>query len=453
MGVLMYLCRAKRLDRQMSIDIQPIKHRFGIIGTSPLLDHAIRIAVQVAPTDMSVLVIGESGVGKENFPKIIHQNSARKHGPYIAVNCGAIPEGTIDSELFGHLKGSFTGAITDRKGYFQEASGGTIFLDEVGELPLATQARLLRVLETGEFIPVGASQAQKTDVRIIAATNVNLHEAVERGRFREDLLFRLNTVPIEVPPLRSRVQDIPLLFRFFASMSAERYNMPALRLTPEATELLQSYRWPGNIRELRNFTDRVSVLEEERLVTAEIVRKYLPRTPEGDYHPALRQATYAGSEGNTFANEREILYQVLFDMKKDMAEMKSLVASIMRGEVKIPTSPTAHADYGSADLHHALPPQLHPAEEGYVPASVHHVELTPRETMISVPGHHASSHKVHDEEPDYEEQPLSLEDVERNMIIAALARHEGRRRPAAEDLKISERTLYRKIKEYGIDSE
>ena len=453
MGVLMYLCRAKRLDRQMSIDIQPIKHRFGIIGTSPLLDHAIRIAVQVAPTDMSVLVIGESGVGKENFPKIIHQNSARKHGPYIAVNCGAIPEGTIDSELFGHLKGSFTGAITDRKGYFQEASGGTIFLDEVGELPLATQARLLRVLETGEFIPVGASQAQKTDVRIIAATNVNLHEAVERGRFREDLLFRLNTVPIEVPPLRSRVQDIPLLFRFFASMSAERYNMPALRLTPEATELLQSYRWPGNIRELRNFTDRVSVLEEERQVTAEIVRKYLPRTPEGDYHPALRQATYAGSEGNTFANEREILYQVLFDMKKDMADMKSLVASIMRGEVKIPTSPTAHADYGSADLHHALPAQLHPAEEGYVPASVHHVELTPRETVISVPGHHATSHKVHDEEPDYEEQPLSLEDVERNMIIAALARHEGRRRPAAEDLKISERTLYRKIKEYGIDSE
>ena len=449
----MYLCRAKRLDRQMSIDIQPIKHRFGIIGTSPLLDHAIRIAVQVAPTDMSVLVIGESGVGKENFPKIIHQNSARKHGPYIAVNCGAIPEGTIDSELFGHLKGSFTGAITDRKGYFQEASGGTIFLDEVGELPLATQARLLRVLETGEFIPVGASQAQKTDVRIIAATNVNLHEAVERGRFREDLLFRLNTVPIEVPPLRSRVQDIPLLFRFFASMSAERYNMPALRLTPEATELLQSYRWPGNIRELRNFTDRVSVLEEERQVTAEIVRKYLPRTPEGDYHPALRQATYAGSEGNTFANEREILYQVLFDMKKDMADMKSLVASIMRGEVKIPTSPTAHADYGSADLHHALPAQLHPAEEGYVPASVHHVELTPRETVISVPGHHATSHKVHDEEPDYEEQPLSLEDVERNMIIAALARHEGRRRPAAEDLKISERTLYRKIKEYGIDSE
>ena len=453
MGVLVYLCKAKRLDRQMSIDIQPIKHRFGIIGTSPLLDHAIRVAVQVAPTDMSVLVIGESGVGKENFPKIIHQNSIRKHGPYIAVNCGAIPEGTIDTELFGHLKGSFTGAITDRKGYFQEASGGTIFLDEVGELPLATQARLLRVLETGEFIPVGASQAQKTDVRIIAATNVNLQDAVERGRFREDLLFRLNTVPIEVPPLRSRVQDIPLLFRFFASMSAERYNMPPLRLTPEATELLQSYRWPGNIRELRNFTDRVSVLEEKREVTAEIARKYLPRTPEGDYHPALRQSAYTGSEGSSFANEREILYQVLFDMKKDMAEMKSLVAGIMRGEVKIPSSPTAHADYSASDLATALPAQLHPAQEGYVHAPIHSVEITPREAVVSVPSTSTPSPKVHDEEPDYIEQPLSLEEAERNMIIAALARHEGRRRPAAEDLKISERTLYRKIKEYGIDAE
>ena len=309
------------------------------------------------------------------------------------------------------------------------------------------------MLETGEFIPVGASQAQKTDVRIIAATNVNLQDAVERGRFREDLLFRLNTVPIEVPPLRSRVQDIPLLFRFFASMSAERYNMPPLRLTPEATELLQSYRWPGNIRELRNFTDRVSVLEEKREVTAEIARKYLPRTPEGDYHPALRQRAYTGSEGSSFANEREILYQVLFDMKKDMAEMKSLVAGIMRGEVKIPSSPTAHADYSASDLATALPAQLHPAQEGYVHTPIHSVEITPREAVVSVPSTSTPSPKVHDEEPDYIEQPLSLEEAERNMIIAALARHEGRRRPAAEDLKISERTLYRKIKEYGIDAE
>ena len=450
MGVLVYLCKAKRLDRQMSIDIQPIKHRFGIIGTSPLLDHAIRVAVQVAPTDMSVLVIGESGVGKENFPKIIHQNSIRKHGPYIAVNCGAIPEGTIDSELFGHLKGSFTGAITDRKGYFQEASGGTIFLDEVGELPLATQARLLRVLETGEFIPVGASQAQKTDVRIIAATNVNLQDAVERGRFREDLLFRLNTVPIEVPPLRSRVQDIPLLFRFFASMSAERYNMPPLRLTPEATELLQSYRWPGNIRELRNFTDRVSVLEEKREVTAEIARKYLPRTPEGDYHPALRQSAYTGSEGSSFANEREILYQVLFDMKKDMAEMKNLIAGIMRGEVPV-AQPKAHGDYTPTEVHtsNAHPTTLAGRDDyrnvlsspsGYAPVEdVVEIPATPHTT-----GHHA-------EVSDFEEQPLSLEEAERSLIQAALIRHDGRRRRAAQDLKISERTLYRKIKEYGLE--
>ena len=437
----------------MNVDIQQIKHRFGIIGTSPLLDHAIRTAVQVAPTDMSVLVIGESGVGKESFPKIIHQSSIRKHGPYIAVNCGAIPEGTIDSELFGHLKGSFTGAITDRKGYFQEASGGTIFLDEVGELPLSTQARLLRVLETGEFIPVGASQAQKTDVRIVAATNVNLQEAVERGRFREDLLFRLNTVPIEVPPLRSRVQDISLLFRLFASMSAERYHMPPLRLTPEATKLLEGYRWPGNIRELRNFTDRISVLEEDRTVTAETVARYLPKELGVDYHPALRQQAVLGEEATSFANEREILYQVLFDMKKDMAEMKSLVAGIMRGEVKIPSSPTAHADYSASDLATALPAQLHPAQEGYVHTPIHSVEIAPREAVVSVPSTSTSTPKVHDEEPDYIEQPLSLEEAERNMIIAALARHEGRRRPAAEDLKISERTLYRKIKEYGIDAE
>ena len=413
----------------MSIDIQQIKHRFGIIGNSPLLDHAIRTAVQVAPTDMSVLVIGESGVGKESFPKIIHQNSVRKHGPYIAVNCGAIPEGTIDSELFGHLKGSFTGAITDRRGYFQEASGGTIFLDEVGELPLATQARLLRVLETGEFIPVGASQTQKTDVRIVAATNVNLHEAVERGRFREDLLFRL-----------------------FASMSAERYNMPSLRLTPEATELLEAYRWPGNIRELRNFTDRISVLEEERLVTAEMVRKYLPKTPSADYHPALRASAATAGEGSSFANEREILYQILFDMKKDMAEMKSLVAGIMRGEVKIPST-SAHGEYTPGELHPSLTAAVLPREESFPSISTIAEDYTHTEEITDTPERHVGPHHPRAEELEYEEQPLSLEDIERNVIIAALARHDGRRRPAAEDLKISERTLYRKIKEYGLDAE
>ena len=399
----------------MNVDIQQIKHRFGIIGTSPLLDHAIRTAVQVAPTDMSVLVIGESGVGKESFPKIIHQSSIRKHGPYIAVNCGAIPEGTIDSELFGHLKGSFTGAITDRKGYFQEASGGTIFLDEVGELPLSTQARLLRVLETGEFIPVGASQAQKTDVRIVAATNVNLQEAVERGRFREDLLFRLNTVPIEVPPLRSRVQDISLLFRLFASMSAERYHMPPLRLTPEATKLLEGYRWPGNIRELRNFTDRISVLEEDRTVTAETVARYLPKELGVDYHPALRQQAVLGEEATSFANEREILYQVLFDMKKDVTELKKLVHDIMSGSM-----PTA-----------AVPVEPQPVP--YVAPKPH-------------PVHEAETV----EEAEAVEEPMALGDLERQMIRRALERHGGRRKAAAADLGISERTLYRKIKEYGL---
>lgn len=272
----------------MSVDIQAVKQRFSIIGNSPLLTHAIKVALQVAPTDMSVLIVGESGVGKESFPKIIHQNSIRKHGPYIAVNCGAIPEGTIDSELFGHVKGSFTGALNDRKGYFQEANGGTIFLDEVGELPLATQARLLRVLETGEFIPVGASTPVKTDVRIVAATNVNMQEAVDRGRFREDLLFRLNTVPIELPPLRRRSEDIGLLFRYFASQAAEKYHMPTLRLEPEAVRLLEHYYWPGNIRELRNLADRISVLEEQRMVTADTLREYLPQALNADYRPALR---------------------------------------------------------------------------------------------------------------------------------------------------------------------
>ena len=427
----------------MNIDIQQIKHRFGIIGNSPLLDHAIRTAVQVAPTDMSVLVIGESGVGKENFPKIIHQNSIRKHGPYIAVNCGAIPEGTIDSELFGHLKGSFTGAITDRKGYFQEANEGTIFLDEVGELPLSTQARLLRVLETGEFIPVGASQAQKTDVRIVAATNVNLHEAVERGRFREDLLFRLNTVPIEIPPLRNRKQDIPLLFRLFASLSAERYHMPPLRLTPEASELLESYRWPGNIRELRNFTDRLSILEEERTVTPETIERYLPKAPAADYHPALRQQAVLGEEASSFANEREILYQVLFDMKKDMAEMKSLISGIMRGEIQVnaPTN-TNHSDF--AHNERSLQPTEHFPHTSYSSFG-ETPRYAPVEEVIDI------DHIPSGGSSDFAERPRSLDEAEREVILAALLRNGGQRRRTAQELHISERTLYRKIKEYNLD--
>lgn len=436
----------------MSIDIQQIKHRFGIIGSSPLLEHALRTAVQVASTDMSVLVIGESGVGKENFPKIIHQSSTRKHGPYVPVNCGAIPEGTIDSELFGHLKGSFTGAITDRKGYFQEANGGTIFLDEVGELPLATQARLLRVLETGEFIPVGASQAQKTDVRIVAATNVNLQEAVAKGRFREDLLFRLNTVPIEIPPLRARPEDIPLLFRFFASKSADQYHMPALRLDAEATSLLQGYRWPGNIRELRNLTDRMSVLEEERHLTADIVRRYLPKALSEDYHPALRQEVER-SEQQSFANERELLYQVLFDMRQDMAELRKLVTGIMQGDIPVGhTHHTASAadfaelrggSYGGTALRGATGEGgvsliSHPAK-GYSGRD---------EELVVLPHDYPEAHVQ-----EVIEEPLSLEENERRMIAEALIRHKGRRRLAAQELKISERTLYRKIKQYELDEQ
>lgn len=420
----------------MSVNTKPIKQRFGIIGNSPLLERAIEVAVQVAPTDMSVLIIGESGVGKESFPKIIHQYSLRKHGPYIAVNCGAIPEGTIDSELFGHLKGSFTGALGDRKGYFQEASGGTIFLDEVGELPLATQARLLRVLETGEFIPVGASQALKTDVRIVAATNVNLHEAVRRGRFREDLLFRLNTVPIELPPLRKRREDIGLLFRFFASQAADRYNMPPIRLEPEAVALLEQYHWPGNIRELRNLTDRISVLEEERIITASTLQRYLPEAIGMDYRPALRPQMEATSTG-TGSGDQSMFLQVLLDMRKEISELRGLVSGLMQGRV------SSYAESSEAIL----------APQAYMPA----VEERHYPPMPGYTGRGAEVGTRHAEDAEVQEvrdadaHLVSYEEAERSMIAAALARHGGRRRAAAEELKISERTLYRKIKEYGID--
>lgn len=426
----------------MSVDIQAVKQRFGIIGNSPLLIHAIQVALQVAPTDMSVLIIGESGVGKESFPKIIHQNSIRKHGSYIAVNCGAIPEGTIDSELFGHVKGSFTGAMNDRKGYFQEANGGTIFLDEVGELPLATQARLLRVLETGEFIPVGASTPIKTDVRIVAATNVNMQEAVDRGRFREDLLFRLNTVPIELPPLRKRPEDISLLFRFFASQAAEMYHMPTLRLEPEAVELLERYYWPGNIRELRNLADRISVLEERRMVTADTLREYLPQALSADYRPALRtqtsEQTDAYASGNAQGGQ-EFFVKMLMEMRNEITELRGLVGSMMKG-------------------HHMQGGQMSPSSfvvaddtESLRPAS--HNALNAHSTPLAFPqntDHHYHAEEVEVMEVESAPTARSLEEVERQMIIQALLRHGGKRKPAAEDLKISERTLYRKIKEYDL---
>lgn len=393
----------------IKVDVQQIKQRFGIIGNSPGLNRAIDVALQVAPTDLSVLITGESGVGKETFPQIIHQNSPRKHGQYIAVNCGAIPEGTIDSELFGHEKGSFTGALADRKGYFEVADGGTIFLDEVGELPIPTQARLLRVLETGEFIKVGSSKVLKTNVRIVAATNVNLIQAVADGKFREDLYYRLNTVPIQIPPLRERPDDIILLFRKFAGDCAEKYRMPPVRLDDEARQLLTSYRWPGNVRELKNITERISVIEENRDITADVLRLYLPDLNVEKYPVLVKKQD---NDQKFFNSEREILYQVLFDMKKDVNDLKKLVHDIMGGKMPMPVADET--------------PYAHPIR----------------------PVHSAP---IQEAEAVEEEETLSWEEVEKEMIRKALEKHNGRRKNAAADLKISERTLYRKIKEYNLE--
>ncbi|MFV0313160.1 MAG: sigma-54 interaction domain-containing protein [Dysgonomonas sp.] len=419
-------------------DIQQVKQRFGIIGNSPDLNRAIDIALQVAPTDMSVLVTGESGVGKENFPQIIHQFSHRKHGTYIAVNCGSIPEGTIDSELFGHEKGSFTGATGERKGYFEVANGGTLFLDEVGELPLSTQARLLRVLETGEFIKVGSSKVEKTDVRVVAATNLDMVTATRNGRFREDLYYRLNTVPIRIPALRDRKDDIPLLFRKFASDCAEKYSMPPIVLTDSARQMLKEYYWPGNIRQLKNITEQISIIEQTRDITPDILKLYLPANEVG----LIPVGTISAGEQKNFNNEREILYQVLFDMKKDMNELKKIVHDIVAGNMKpgdIISSPVVNSSekpltpmvVNQADRASALPIK----DDGHT--------IIPASTIADADVIDA---------PEYEEETLSLQDVEKDMIIKALERHNGKRKNAAQDLKISERTLYRKIKEYNLEN-
>ncbi|NLO71228.1 MAG: sigma-54-dependent Fis family transcriptional regulator [Porphyromonadaceae bacterium] len=421
-------------------DLQSVKQRFAIIGNSEALNRAIDIAVQVAPTDLSVLITGESGVGKENFPQIIHTYSYRKHGPYIAVNCGAIPEGTIDSELFGHEKGSFTGATADRKGYFEVADGGTIFLDEVAELPLSTQVRLLRVLEAGEFIKVGSSKTLKTDVRVVAATNTNVPQAIRDGRFREDLYYRLNSVPIYIPPLRERKADIPLLFRKFASDFSEKYNMPPIRLTEDGRALLLNYYWNGNVRQLKNITEQISVIEQQREITASILRSYLPNE-QIEKLPAVFKSDK--SEGKTFNSEREILYQVLFDMKKDMNDLKKVVNELM------------------AEKHF----KTHDTTSSYTPTIIHQPADVPVGSSSVINSdflHHEKESKfedvddvelVHDVE-DYkiEDEALSLADMEKQMIIRTLEKYRGRRKPAAEELKISERTLYRKIKEYEIEA-
>ncbi len=426
----------------MEINVKQIKQRFGIVGNSPLLDHAVSVAVQVAPTDMSVLIIGESGVGKEIFPRLIHQHSLRKHGPYIAVNCGAIPEGTIDSELFGHFKGSFTTALNDRKGYFQEANEGTIFLDEVGELPLSTQARLLRVLETGEFMPVGSSVPIKTDVRVVAATNVDMLEAVRRGRFREDLFFRLNVIPIDLPPLRKRREDVGLLFRYFAAQTADRYGMPSLRLDPEAMKMLEHYHWPGNIRELRNLAERISALERQRTVTAETLGQYLPQAVGVDYRPALRMQAQEREAGHDTSSDQAFMY-MLMEMRKELSELRGLVSGMMQTRMQTPYTETPTAESLRSGAHYAV---ASPSEEHKSRPA-----LTPLHSHPAEPHSLAEDVEVQEIKGESEPETRSLEEVEREMIAAALARHGGRRRPTAQELKISERTLYRKIKEYDLE--
>ena len=411
-------------------EIQQVKLRFGIIGNNEALLRAIDVAVQVAPTDLSVLITGESGVGKESFPQIIHQYSRRKHGQYIAVNCGAIPEGTIDSELFGHEKGAFTGAIGERKGYFGEANGGTIFLDEVGELPLSTQARLLRVLESGEFIKVGSSKVEKTDVRIVAATNVNLQQAIADGRFREDLYYRLSTVPIQIPPLRERGEDAALLFRKFASDFAEKYHMPAIQLTEDGKQSLLAYSWPGNVRQLKNITEQISIIETNREITSAILKNYLPAQDASQHLPAL-----SGRREKSFESEREILYQVLFDMRRDVTELKKLVNEIMteRGAAVSPDVDDKASFY--------MPPQAMVTSAGPNMPTIIRRPVKPA---------HAMDDDIQDTE-EYVEESLSLDDVEKEIIRKALEKHHGKRKSAAQELNISERTLYRKIKEYGLD--
>ena len=409
-------------------ELQNIKQRFSIIGNNPTLNRAIEIAVQVANTDLSVLITGESGVGKENFPKIIHQFSSRKHEKYIAVNCGAIPEGTIDSELFGHEKGSFTGALNDRKGYFEVADGGTILLDEVGELPLSTQARLLRVLEVGEFIKVGSSVVQKTNVRVIAATNVNIPNAIQENKFREDLFYRLNAVHITIPPLRERKEDILLLFKKFATDFAEKYRMPAIVLSPEAQKTIVNYYWQGNIRQLKNFVEQISVIEENREVSVTTLNKYFPDETK-QHFPLLVDKTV---NEKTFNNEREILYQVLFDMKRDIDELKKLVNGFSQ---KAPEAKNETITKEST----LLPTYYKSAKENST-LSKNTTEKKSEPIDIEV----TSEEKENDS--------FAVEDMEKHLIKKALEKHNGKRKFAALDLKISERTLYRKIKEYGLDN-
>jgi transcriptional regulator with PAS, ATPase and Fis domain len=409
-----------------SEEIQAVKRRFGIIGNAPQLNHAIKVAIQVAHTDMTVLITGESGVGKESFSKIIHQLSRRKHGQFIAINCGAIPEGTIDSELFGHEKGAFTGAHDSRKGYFEVTNGGTIFLDEIGEMPVGTQARLLRVLEYGEFIRVGSSKTHKTDVRVVAATNINLLKAVEEGKFREDLYYRLNTVPIFVPPLRDRGDDINLLFKKFATDHSEKYRVKPIQLTEDAVKVLSNYRWPGNIRQLKNIVEQISVIELERTIDAEVLMRYIP--DEGNRLPALY---HESSKEETFS-ERDLLYKILFDMRKDVTELKKLVNGILQaGDIS----------EGVMDEHKDI-----------IKSIADYSEEQPEERRLLDQNHTIDLDKIEDVvHTEDDNDSLSIEKKEIELIKRALEKNKNKRKYAAQDLGISERTLYRKIKQYDIE--
>ena len=400
--------------------IQRIKQRYDIIGNYEGLNRALDVALQVAMTDLSVLITGENGVGKEVFPRLIHDNSARKSKKYFAVNCGSIPEGTIDSELFGHEKGAFTGAIGEREGYFGVANGGTLFLDEVGELPLSTQARLLRVLETGEYIRVGASDVRKTDVRIVAATNVDMAKAINEGKFRQDLYYRLNTIPISIPALRERGEDVYLLFRKFALEMSEKYKMPAIYLTDEAKKVLMSYSWPGNVRQLKNITENMSITSEDREISAGILRRYLPEDP----HRGQLVTVSNDNTGHSFENEREILYQILFDLRRDVSELKRIV----REQQTQGTSNVPAREYRYVT-----------AEGSILPPEQPKTEVTEKDKAKELPA------------DEYVEESATLDDYEREVVKRALERNMGRRKETARALGISERTLYRKIKEYGLE--
>lgn len=419
----------------MDKTVQSVKQNLGIIGNSPRLDNAVEIALQIAPTNLSVLIMGESGVGKEAFSQIIHKNSLRKDKKYIAINCGAIPEGTIDSELFGHVKGSFTGAVGDRKGYFETVNGGTIFLDEVGELPKSTQSRLLRVLESGEFIPVGASNVQKTDVRIVAATNVDLQKAIEAGKFREDLYYRLNTVPIRIPPLRERQDDIYALFRKFVNETAAQYRRPRIDLSEAAKRMLLSYRWPGNIRQLKNISEQIAMLEDGPIVSDEELKKYLP-----DYGLSHLPAVNPAAADASYASEREIIFKLMLDMKKDMDDLKKLVNNIIQ----------SGGQYHASSLLNEQP-----KDKDFYPEDVVDVRQEENPQINIVSPHSARPSIARDEThiidtQEIKEESLSLANNEVAFIKKALQKFNGKRKLAAEELGISERTLYRKIKEYDI---